>query len=352
MRFFVVMALCVCILALVGCRPQLPAEVDVSVDTDAQQEGVDTGDASAVDDDVDSLKSSVAVVPDPMGAKEMDGTPSGYSGSESEHAVGKSGGSMGWHGRDSENHLGRFGDMGGSRFLGKGMWGPVCGVGRLSVRATGRVDAEPDLAVLRVSVSVEDSSVATAREQVAVILDGAVAAFRAHGVAEGDLSTSGFTVRTSYDFTDEGRVIRGYQVSHKLTAEYRDMDQIGVLIDAVSAAGGDTLFFEGVWLQHDDAEGLSDQARNLAVVELMRRAEMISESAGRELGPLISLDDGYTSSKSFGAAPYEIGMLASKVRAKTQVLVGDRAVEASVSGEFVLMPVKDSEYCGRMSRRE
>ena len=345
MRFVVLISLCVGVLVLVGCRPQVPVEVDKLVDHDSQLETVDDVGLSVDEGGVATSKEANVVVED----KVMDGANGDVSGVFSGHAGWKSDAAMRRRRLDVENQHDDVRGMGGHGFSFPRAAGSACGVGRLSASATGSVEAEPDLAVLWVSVLVEDDSVAPARERVAGIIESAATAFRAHGVDDGDLTTSGFTVRIFYDYTDVGRTIRGYQVSHSLTAKFRDMDRIGALIDAVSVAGGDSLFFEGVRFEHDDAGALSDEARGLAVAELMRRAEMMSESAGRELGPLLSLDDGYSSSYSFKSDLYGMSMMDSMARSDTKLLVGTGTVEASVSGEFALMPVQDSEYCGRMS---
>ena len=320
MRFLVLVSLCVGIFVLVGCRPQVPVEVDKLGDRDSQQETVDAVGLFVDEGDVESSEEVKVVVEDEvMGEADVD-----IAGAFSGHDGWKSGVAMKRRGLDFYNQDDDVRGMAGHGFSPGRAAGSACGVGRLSVRATGRVEAEPDLAVLRVSVSLEDTSVAPARERVAGVIESAVAAFRAHGVDEGDLATSGFSVRIFYDYSEVGRTIRGYQVSHSLTAKFRDMDRIGVLIDAVSGAGGDSLFFEGVRFEHDDVAALSDEARGLAVAELLRQAEMMSESAGRELGPLLSLDDGYSSSYSFNSDFYGMLRMDSKARSETPAVGGDR----------------------------
>ena len=227
--------------------------------------------------------------------------------------------------------------------------GGVCGVGLLSVSATGRVEAMPDLAVLTVSVMVEGETVVAAREGAALVLERAVIAFLDNGVVERDLTTSRFRVQPLYDYLDSGRVVRGYQVSHGLMAEYRDMEEVGSLVDAVLMAGGDELFFDGVSFRHADSDVLTDEARDLAVAELLRRAERLASAVGRELGPVLTLNDGYASSYSFKSDLYAVSALESSwSRSATRLMVGDGAVEVSVNGEFALLPEDGSAMCGRV----
>ena len=79
----------------------------------------------------------------------------------------------------------------------------------IHVTGSGSVAGEPDIATLDVSVAVERETVAEAREEAASAMTGVIASLQANNVAEKDIKTENFSIHPQYDYTDDGRVLRG-----------------------------------------------------------------------------------------------------------------------------------------------
>lgn len=71
-----------------------------------------------------------------------------------------------------------------------------------------------------------------------------------------------------------------------------DTDDVGPIIDAAVAAGGDDIVFNSLSFSFSDTSAMELQAREAAVADLEAKAGQLAEFAGRELGDLKLLTEG------------------------------------------------------------
>jgi len=121
----------------------------------------------------------------------------------------------------------------------------------ISVTGTGRVILAPDVADLRLGVSVQRSTVRAARADAAKAMTAVIAALKKVGLADADIQTSAITLQPQYDYSNGNapRLI-GYQFSNGLTATVRKLDVLGDAIDDALAAGATSL--DGGMFRRDD----------------------------------------------------------------------------------------------------
>ena len=122
----------------------------------------------------------------------------------------------------------------------------------ISVSGTGRVVISPDIADLRLGVSVTKPTVKAARAAAAESMNRVVAALKKLGIADADLQTSGLSLQPVYDYSNNGNPpkLTGYTLSNGVSVTIRDLDKIGDAIDDGLAAGATTL--DGVTFRVDD----------------------------------------------------------------------------------------------------
>ena len=104
---------------------------------------------------------------------------------------------------------------------------------------SGLVTGEPDIATLNLGVSVEKKTVAEAREAAAVAMTAVIASLKANDIAENDIQTQNFSIYPRYDYTENGRVLRGYSVNNTVSAKVRELESLSDIIDDAAEAGGD-----------------------------------------------------------------------------------------------------------------
>lgn len=154
----------------------------------------------------------------------------------------------------------------------------------LTVNVHGFALAEPDTATLVLGVVTEDVSATGALARNAERMNGLVATLRAARVAERDIQTSRISVGPRYE---RDHRISGYHASNSVSVRVRNLDQIGRLIDAAAAAGGNTV--ERITFAHADPTPHLDSARRNAASEARRRADLYAQAFGMRVVRVISV---------------------------------------------------------------
>ena len=167
------------------------------------------------------------------------------------------------------------------------------------VTGMGQVTSAPDIATLNGGVEAVAETVAEARRNAAQAMEAMMQALAARGVEERDIQTTGFNIRSEYQYDrdkDRNELV-GYRVSNQISVKVRNLEQVGTTIDDMVEAGGDLARFNGISFGLDDPKPLEIQARKLAVEDMTAKAMQLADNAGVGLGDLIFI------SESVGAAP-------------------------------------------------
>ena len=204
---------------------------------------------------------------------------------------------------------------------------------KISVTGTGRIDAAPDMATIRVGVTEQGRDAAEAMGRVAQVTGRVFARLEAAGIAARDMQTSDLDLRPlfsdrSYD-TDEPPRIIGYQASNMISITVRVLDDLGRILDQLTREGANE--FNGLAFGLQDPAPLSRAARVAAVKDAMARAALLAEAAGVGLGPILSITD----QSGGGPLPVMADMAYGRA-APIPVAGGEVGVSASVSMEFAI----------------
>ena len=162
------------------------------------------------------------------------------------------------------------------------------------VTGQGKVNVVPDIAILRLGIEAEETSVAEAQTQAAEAMDKVMAALTAKGVAKKDIQTQYFSIRrvTKWDRVKEEEVVVGYQVTNMVTAKIRDIDEAGTIIDAVAEAGGDLTRIDSIGFSVDDPSEYYEEAREKAMADAKAKAKQLAALAGVTLGKPTYISEG------------------------------------------------------------
>lgn len=161
----------------------------------------------------------------------------------------------------------------------------------IHVTGTGSVTAEPDIATIYLGVSVEKETVEAAREEAASAMTAVIDALKDNDIAETDIQTENFSVYPQYDYTDMGRVLRGYRVNNTVNAKVRELDKLSDIIDDATTAGGDIVVVNSIQFMIEDPTPLQAQARTLAVQDAEAKARTLAEAGGVTLGKPITITE-------------------------------------------------------------
>jgi hypothetical protein len=162
------------------------------------------------------------------------------------------------------------------------------------VSGQGEITATPDLATLYLGVEAQADTVADAQSQAAEAMDNVMAALSDNGVDDDDIQTQYFSIDqvTRWDSDKDEQVVTGYRVTNMVTAKIGDMDNIGAIIDAVAAAGGDYIRVNSIAFSVEDPSEYYEEARAEAMADAKAKAEQLADLAGIKLGAPTYISEG------------------------------------------------------------
>lgn len=163
----------------------------------------------------------------------------------------------------------------------------------ISVMGTGEAELKPDFARILVTVATEADTVAQATSANRVATERVLARIQGLGIAREDIRTANFQVfQTPQQVEPEGRQVKvpRFSANHQLRITTRDLDGVGRLTGEILASGDMT--FQSVSFGLDRQEEGGDRAREAAVRDARRQAEIYAAAAGVTLGRLLEIRDG------------------------------------------------------------
>lgn len=203
--------------------------------------------------------------------------------------------------------------------------------GSIVVTGTGRVALAPDVADLRLGVTVARPTVDAARRDAATTMDAILAAVDAAGVPRRDVRTSLLSVQPRYDYRDgKPPTLTGYELANVVEVTVRDLARLGDVVDGTLGAGATSM--DGLSFRVADPAPAEREARVLAMAAARARADVLAEAAGlRILGVSSVVEGGAASPRPFMKAER---MMLAAADASTPVESGALEVAVSVTVDY------------------
>ncbi|HEY4140919.1 MAG TPA: SIMPL domain-containing protein [Pseudolabrys sp.] len=197
----------------------------------------------------------------------------------------------------------------------------------VTVNGEATVNVAPDTAVIRVGVT---STAKTAREagdanskQMTAVMN----AIREAGIAAKDIQTSRLSLQPQYDPNRSGTArLLGFQATNQITVNVRDIEKLAGIIDQAISAGANEM--SGLEFVVSQQSKLLDEARDEAIADARRKAELYAKAAGARLGAVVSISEE-------GSSPPPRLMQAMRAGA-TPVAPGEQTLRAVVSVSYEL----------------
>ena len=206
----------------------------------------------------------------------------------------------------------------------------------VTVQATGTVKAVPDGVSFNFAVSVLAQSSETAMSDASATAEQVRAALEAAGVAKDDIATQNVSVYPEYASSATGaQTLSGYRAQQVFTVTLRDTAKAGEVVDAVIAAGGNSLQVYGVTPTLLDTDAAVAQAREAAIKSAKEKAKDYAGLVDEDLGSVVYVTE-VTSPSS--PIPLMVGDSAtvSSPMAKTEINLGTQDVSVTVEVRWSL----------------
>lgn len=165
----------------------------------------------------------------------------------------------------------------------------------ISVMGTGEAELKPDFAQIFFSVETEAPTVAQASAANSTATERVLARIQSLGVKKEDIQTVNFQVLKieppmEKSFSRDSKDALKFGANHQLRIKTQDIDGVGKLAGEILASGDMT--FQSVSFGLDRQEEGGDKAREAAVRDAKRQADVYAAAAGVALGRLIEIRDG------------------------------------------------------------
>jgi uncharacterized protein YggE len=158
---------------------------------------------------------------------------------------------------------------------------------RIVVVGEGKISAAPDYAVIRSGVTSRAKTAAEAIDANSKAMTAVIAALTGSGIAQKDIQTARFSVQPVYAAPQPGaeQKLTGFSASNQVAVTVRDIGKVGDVLDRLIGAGATDV--GNIEFLHADISKTLDQAREAAVADARRKAELYARAAGLSLGGVL-----------------------------------------------------------------
>jgi len=201
----------------------------------------------------------------------------------------------------------------------------------ISVTGEAKISAPPDLVQIDGGVTSEAKTAREASEANSAAMGKVLLALKGAGIDEKDYQTSRLSLQPQSSSKSSGPpTITGYRASNRVTIRLRDVTKVANVIDTLVSAGANDV--GGINFMVSQASKLLDQAREQAIADARRKADIYAKAAGVTLGAPISI------SEEGSPAPMQFRKLAAPMAASAPVAQGEETIGVTVSVSWAIKP--------------
>jgi uncharacterized protein YggE len=163
-------------------------------------------------------------------------------------------------------------------------------VTRVMVAGDSIVQAQPDTAIVTVSVITQNRNALSAQQDNATKTDAVVRALKAAAGSGAEVKTSGYSLQPQRVYKEnQPPTISGYDARNSVTVTLGDLTKIGTVIDAASLAGANDVSGIAFTLRQD--RPARDRALSEATREAVSKAQVIASALGGRVVRIIEVQE-------------------------------------------------------------
>jgi uncharacterized protein YggE len=207
---------------------------------------------------------------------------------------------------------------------------PALAVDKLvTVTGEATIAVAPDAAMIRIGVSSQDKTARAASDANARQMTAVLAAIKSNNIADRDIQTSRLSLQPEYDANKSGTArLTGFQATNQVTVRIRDVGNLAAVLDSAISAGANEM--SGIEFIVSEQSKLLDRARDDAIADAHRKAELYAKAAGSRLGHVVAISEE-------GSAPPARPMQALRSGA-VPIAPGEQTLRAAVTVSYDLTP--------------
>ena len=163
-------------------------------------------------------------------------------------------------------------------------------VTRVMVAGDSIIQAQPDTAILTISVVTQARNALEAQQQNATKTDAVVRALKAAAGTGAEIKTSGYSLQPQRVYKEnQPPTITGYEARNSVTVTTSDLNKVGTIIDAAAQAGSNELSGIAFTLRQD--RSARDRALSEATREAVSKAQVIAQALGGRVVRIVEVQE-------------------------------------------------------------
>ncbi|QJB70521.1 SIMPL domain-containing protein [Parasphingorhabdus halotolerans] len=177
-----------------------------------------------------------------------------------------------------------------------------------------QVNSAPDTASFSTGVETKAPTATQALRDNSRMAKTVIDKLKSLGIEDKDIQTTGISLNADYQYdraSEQNRFV-GYRVSNQVSATVRDIEKLGMILDALVSQGGATNL-NGPYFSVDDDSELKKLARERALANARMQALSYANAEGYAGVRVLSISEGL-SNVSQGPMPQMRGMVADAVQ--------------------------------------
>jgi hypothetical protein len=196
----------------------------------------------------------------------------------------------------------------------------------ISVTGEAQISVAPDIAFVDAGVATDARTAREASDANNTAMAKVFAALKAANIDARDIQTSRLSLQPQYapNRSSGPQSIVGYRASNRVTVRIHDVSKVAGVIDTLVGGGANDI--GNVTFEVSQASKLLDDAREKAVADARRKAEIYAKAAGVTLGAPLSISEEGAPQPAFRGK-----MVAGMAAAPTPIAQGEETLSISVS---------------------
>ena len=163
-------------------------------------------------------------------------------------------------------------------------------VTRVNVVGDSIVQAQPDTAILSISVVTQGRRAIDAQQENATKTDAVVKALKAAAGAGAEVKTSGYSLQPMRVYKEgQPPTITGYEARNSVTITTGELNKLGTIIDAAAQAGSNDV--SGISFTLRQERPARDRALGEATREAMSKAQVIAQALGGRVVRIVEVQE-------------------------------------------------------------
>ncbi|CAM3005592.1 SIMPL domain-containing protein [Paenibacillus sediminis] len=204
----------------------------------------------------------------------------------------------------------------------------------INVVGKGEISVKPDVAYLSIGVEASATAADEAQKKNAAVIQKINTLLKGTWkIADKDIKTSQFYVQPNYTYNDkEGQKVKGYTAMHILQVTFRDLDNVGKLLDDASKAGANRI--DNIRFAVEDPDQFETQVIEKAMANADVKAGAIAKAAKRQVGIVLNVTQGSVDTPIFMEQSYAVAKVADTASMPTNIESGEIKVSTQLSVQY------------------